>query len=236
MLTYSIDKPGEELDKTHDRFNEKFMRVEDELSYVRCDMERMKLRDRSNSCGHSRYRSQSCDRSRSRGRNRSHDRSPGGSDSKLHDEVFQMISMGKRDQSQSYQDRDRQRDRRRERNRYDNRGRKYDHNNSRDRFNHSNSRENRNRFDQSNSKDSFTLGTMIIGTISRTIIVEVPVKIDTTDPMIEKLANIVREPTTLQLIAISSNKEFNEPNPDQTETAQMSQVYYPIHYYDHSTN
>ena len=75
LLTFSIDKLGEKLDKTHDRFNEKFLKVEDELSYVRHDMERMKLRDRSNSRGWGRYRSQSHDRSRSRGRNRSHDRS-----------------------------------------------------------------------------------------------------------------------------------------------------------------
>ena len=51
LLTLSIDKLGEKLDKTHDRFNEKFMKMEDELSYVRCDMERMRLRDRSNSHG-----------------------------------------------------------------------------------------------------------------------------------------------------------------------------------------
>ena len=75
LLTFSIDKLGEKLDKTHDRFNEKFMKMEDELSYVRHDMERMRLRDRSNSRGRGRYRSQSRDKSRSRGRNRSHDRS-----------------------------------------------------------------------------------------------------------------------------------------------------------------
>ena len=51
LLTFSIDKLGEKLDKTHDRFNEKFMKMEDELSYVRRDMERMRLRGRSNSCG-----------------------------------------------------------------------------------------------------------------------------------------------------------------------------------------
>ena len=51
LLTFSIDKLGEKLDKTHDRFNEKFMKMEDELSYVRHDMERMRLRDRSNSHG-----------------------------------------------------------------------------------------------------------------------------------------------------------------------------------------
>ena len=75
LLTFSIDKLGEKLDKTHDRFNEKFMKMEDELSYVRHDMERMRLRDRSNSHGRGRYRSQSHDKSRSRGRNRSRDRS-----------------------------------------------------------------------------------------------------------------------------------------------------------------
>ena len=74
LLTFSIDKLGEKLDKTHDRFNEKFMKMEDELSYVRRDMERMRLRDRSNSCGRGRYRSQSRDKSRSRGRNRSRGR------------------------------------------------------------------------------------------------------------------------------------------------------------------
>ena len=31
LLTFSIDKLGEKLDKTHDRFNEKFMKMEDEL-------------------------------------------------------------------------------------------------------------------------------------------------------------------------------------------------------------
>ena len=51
LLTFSIDKLGEKLEKTHDRFNEKIMKMEDELSYVRHDMERMRLRDRSNSCG-----------------------------------------------------------------------------------------------------------------------------------------------------------------------------------------
>ena len=75
LLTFSIDKLGEKLDKTHHRFNEKFMKMEDELSYVRRDMERMRLRDRSNSHDRGRYRSQSRDKSRSRGRNRSHDRS-----------------------------------------------------------------------------------------------------------------------------------------------------------------
>ena len=48
LLTFSIDELKEKLDKTHDRFNEKFMKMEDELSYVRRDMERMRLRDRSN--------------------------------------------------------------------------------------------------------------------------------------------------------------------------------------------
>ena len=51
LLTFSTDKLGEKLDKTHDRFNEKFMKVEYELRYVRRDMERMRLRDRSNSRG-----------------------------------------------------------------------------------------------------------------------------------------------------------------------------------------
>ena len=51
------------------------MKMEDELSYVRRDMERIRLRDRNNSCGRGRYRSQSCDKSRNRGRNRSCDRS-----------------------------------------------------------------------------------------------------------------------------------------------------------------
>ena len=99
LLTFSIDKFGEKLDKTHDRFNERFMKVEDELSYVRHDMERMKLRDRSNSHGWVRYRSQSCDRSRSRGRNRSHDRSQGRKNAKILDEVYQLIRTGNRDQS-----------------------------------------------------------------------------------------------------------------------------------------
>ena len=99
LLTFSIDKLGEKLDKTHDRFNEKFMKVEDELSYVRCDMERMKLRDRSNSCGWGRYRSQSHERSRSRGRNRSHDRSQGRIDTKILDEVYKLIRTGNREQS-----------------------------------------------------------------------------------------------------------------------------------------
>ena len=75
LLTFSIDKLGEKLDMTHDRFNEKFMKVEDELSYVRRDMERMRLRDRGNSRGRGRYRSQPRETSRSRGRNRSDDRS-----------------------------------------------------------------------------------------------------------------------------------------------------------------
>ena len=35
LLTFSIDKLGEKLDKTHDRFNEKFMKVEDELRDIR---------------------------------------------------------------------------------------------------------------------------------------------------------------------------------------------------------
>ena len=34
LLTFSINKLGEKLDKTHDRFNEKFMKVEDELMYM----------------------------------------------------------------------------------------------------------------------------------------------------------------------------------------------------------
>ena len=99
LLTFSIDKLGEKLDKTHDRFNEKFMKMEDELSYVRRDMERMRLRDRSNSCGRGRYRSQSRDKSRSRGRNRSCDRSQGRTNAKILDEVYQMIRTGNRDQS-----------------------------------------------------------------------------------------------------------------------------------------
>ena len=75
LLTFFIDKRGEKLDKTHDRFNEKFMKVEDELRDVRHDMERIRLRDRSNSRGQGRYRSESHDKSRSRARNRSRDRS-----------------------------------------------------------------------------------------------------------------------------------------------------------------
>ena len=102
LLTFSTDKLGEKLDNTHDRFNEKFMKMEDELSYVRHDMERMRLRDRSNSHGRGRYRSQSRDKSRSRGRNRSHDRSRGRTNVKILDEVYQMIRTGNRDQSQSF--------------------------------------------------------------------------------------------------------------------------------------
>ena len=108
LLTFSIDKLGEKLDKTHDRFNEKFMKMEDELSYVRHDMERMRLRDRSNSHGRGRYRSQSRDKSRSRGRDRSRDRSRGQTNAKILDEVYQMIRTGNRDQSRSFRDRDRQ--------------------------------------------------------------------------------------------------------------------------------
>ena len=150
LLTFSIDKLGEKLDKTHDRFDEKFMKMEDELSYVRRDMERMRLRDRSNSRGRGRYRSQSRDKSRSRGRNRSRDRSRGRTNAKILDEVYQMIRTGNRDQSRSFRDRDRQIDRSRERNRYDNRGKNFDHRNTRDnrnRFDRSNSRDTRNRFD-----------------------------------------------------------------------------------------
>ena len=77
LLTFSTDELGEKLDKTHNRFNEKFMKVEDELRDVRRDMERIRLRDRNNSHGRGRYRSQSHDKLRSRGRNRSHDRSRG---------------------------------------------------------------------------------------------------------------------------------------------------------------
>ena len=102
LLTFSIDKLGEKLDNTHDRFNEKFMKMEDELSYVRRDMERMRLRDRSNSHGRGRYRSQSRDKSRSRGRNRSRDRSRGRTNAKILDEVYQMIRTGNRDQSRSF--------------------------------------------------------------------------------------------------------------------------------------
>ena len=102
LLTFSIDKLGEKLDKTHDRFNEKFMKVEDELRDVRHDMERIRLRDRSNSHGRGRYRSQSHDESRSRGRNRSCDRFQGQTNVKILDEVYQMIRTGNRDQSRSF--------------------------------------------------------------------------------------------------------------------------------------
>ena len=99
LLTFSIDKFGEKLDRTHDIFNEKFMKVEDELSYVRRDMERMRLRDRGNSHGRGRYRSQSHETSRSRERYRSHDRSRGQTNEKILDEVYQLIRTGNRDQS-----------------------------------------------------------------------------------------------------------------------------------------
>ena len=48
MLTHSTEKLGETLgnkiNRTNEKFNEKFMKVEDEINYMRQDIEKMKLK------------------------------------------------------------------------------------------------------------------------------------------------------------------------------------------------
>ena len=148
-----------------------------------------------------------------------------------------MIGTGNRDQSRSFRDRDGQIDRSRERNRYDNRGKNFDHRNTRDK--------------ETGSivviveipetgltkvtvGIDFILETMIIETITGKTTTEAPVEIgilaekDMIDPVTEKLVSTVMEPITLQSIATSS-KELTTITKKSMNQIQISQKLHKGH-------